>query len=169
MSSDRNSDTLLKMLPPHSHQRFFLIFSSLTLCLSEKKSVNSQQSISEMCKKRSQEHETQETTVDLHAADPRALDHTHTTNALDRKPRRKIGSPLLCCVPFKLHCSHAYMASARLRHQSARLAFAAFTAGARDSAADRSKQVAASLNSAAERDPTSQASPNPLSTSARMR
>eukprot|EP00964_Phaeocystis_antarctica_P132895 scaffold97047_cov54-Phaeocystis_antarctica.AAC.3 len=61
------------------------------------------------------------------------------------------------------------MDSARLRHQSARLVFWAFTAGAVLSAADRSKCVAAFLSSAAERGPTSKEPyAIPLSTNARM-
>eukprot|EP00964_Phaeocystis_antarctica_P014449 scaffold7957_cov55-Phaeocystis_antarctica.AAC.2 len=61
------------------------------------------------------------------------------------------------------------IASAWRRHQSARLAVWAFTAGASDRAVDRSKSVAASSNSAAERGPASQALyDTPPSTSARM-
>ena len=50
------------------------------------------------------------------------------------------------------------MASARLRQPAASSAIAAFTAGAESSAAARSKRVAASLSSAAERGPASQGS-----------
>ena len=61
------------------------------------------------------------------------------------------------------------MVSASLRHKSARLAFRAFSVGAFDSAADRSQCAAASMSSAAERGPTSQAPPSDLlSTQARM-
>ena len=64
----------------------------------------------------------------------------------------------------------SYMASAWRRHPSARLAFWAFNVGASHSAADRSKCAAASLSSAADRGPSSQAQalPNPRSTNARM-
>ena len=62
-----------------------------------------------------------------------------------------------------------YMASARLRQATAKLALSAFIAGASYIAAARSKCAAASLNSAPERDPKSQtAPPCPLSTVARM-
>eukprot|EP00964_Phaeocystis_antarctica_P130589 scaffold94452_cov75-Phaeocystis_antarctica.AAC.6 len=61
------------------------------------------------------------------------------------------------------------MASAWLRHRSASSENSAFHAGALHSTADRSKSAAASLSSAAERGPTSQAPPHaPLSTYARM-
>eukprot|EP00964_Phaeocystis_antarctica_P019642 scaffold10841_cov57-Phaeocystis_antarctica.AAC.1 len=59
------------------------------------------------------------------------------------------------------------MASAWLRHQAARPAKPAFTAGAGHCAAARSKCVAASLSSATERGPASQAPHSPLSTRAR--
>eukprot|EP00964_Phaeocystis_antarctica_P061705 scaffold36894_cov63-Phaeocystis_antarctica.AAC.3 len=60
---------------------------------------------------------------------------------------------------------NSYMASASIRHSPARLTFWAFHAGALHIAADRSKSAAASLSSAAERGPASQASPYaPLST-----
>eukprot|EP00964_Phaeocystis_antarctica_P042993 scaffold24650_cov82-Phaeocystis_antarctica.AAC.1 len=61
-----------------------------------------------------------------------------------------------------------YIASARLRHCSANPEDSAFHAGASHSAADRSKSAAASMNSAAERGPVSQAPHAPLSTQARM-
>eukprot|EP00964_Phaeocystis_antarctica_P111517 scaffold75867_cov34-Phaeocystis_antarctica.AAC.2 len=59
--------------------------------------------------------------------------------------------------------------AASLRHQSARVAKEVFLAGAEQRAAVRSKCVAASLSSAAERGPASQRPPHiPLSTNARM-
>ena len=61
-----------------------------------------------------------------------------------------------------------YMAAARLWHKAALVASWAPTAGAGHSAAARSKCVAASLSSAAERGPTSQARHRPASTSARI-
>jgi len=65
--------------------------------------------------------------------------------------------------------SHRYMATAWLRHHNAAPASSAFITGAEISAATRSKYVAASLSSAAERGPASQASPlRPLSTTARI-
>ena len=60
------------------------------------------------------------------------------------------------------------MAPAFLRHQSAAPVESAFTTGASDSAAARSKCVAASLSSAAERGPASQVPEIPLSTIARI-
>eukprot|EP00964_Phaeocystis_antarctica_P123866 scaffold87558_cov48-Phaeocystis_antarctica.AAC.2 len=61
------------------------------------------------------------------------------------------------------------MAPAMVRQQAARPASRAFIAGAGCSAEARSKCVAASLSSAAERGPTSQgAPPRPLSTAARI-
>jgi hypothetical protein len=57
-----------------------------------------------------------------------------------------------------------YLAPARRRHWSSKSANPAFTAGAGHSAAARSKCVAASLSSAAERGPTSQAKHRPAST-----
>eukprot|EP00964_Phaeocystis_antarctica_P072835 scaffold44628_cov46-Phaeocystis_antarctica.AAC.2 len=60
------------------------------------------------------------------------------------------------------------MPFARLRHQAALPASWAFPAGAVCSAAARSKCVAASLSSAAERSPTSQANIRPPSTKARI-
>eukprot|EP00964_Phaeocystis_antarctica_P116361 scaffold80300_cov75-Phaeocystis_antarctica.AAC.2 len=60
------------------------------------------------------------------------------------------------------------MAPAWLRHQAASSASSAFPAGAGCSAAARSKCVAASLSSAAERGPATQAPHAPLNTSARM-
>eukprot|EP00964_Phaeocystis_antarctica_P039870 scaffold22792_cov64-Phaeocystis_antarctica.AAC.2 len=62
----------------------------------------------------------------------------------------------------------AYRASAQQRHWSASLEDSAFHAGASHCAADRSKCAAASLSSAAERGPASQALCIPLSTYARM-
>eukprot|EP00964_Phaeocystis_antarctica_P035385 scaffold20193_cov59-Phaeocystis_antarctica.AAC.3 len=59
--------------------------------------------------------------------------------------------------------------SAAARHRPASLEDSAFHAGASHSAADRRKSAAASLSSAAERGPTSQAPyDNPPSTNARM-
>ena len=55
------------------------------------------------------------------------------------------------------NCCTAYRASARLRHRSANLENSVFHAGGLYSTADRSKSAAASLSSAAERGPTSQA------------
>eukprot|EP00964_Phaeocystis_antarctica_P047222 scaffold27313_cov85-Phaeocystis_antarctica.AAC.2 len=63
---------------------------------------------------------------------------------------------------------HSYMASALRRHKSASPASWAFIAGAVCSAAARSKCVAASLSSAAEGGPASQASHCPVSTMARI-
>eukprot|EP00964_Phaeocystis_antarctica_P020618 scaffold11403_cov64-Phaeocystis_antarctica.AAC.1 len=61
------------------------------------------------------------------------------------------------------------MASTRLRHQAASSASWVFIAGAGCSAAARSKCVAASSSSAAERGPTShELYPSPISTSARI-
>eukprot|EP00964_Phaeocystis_antarctica_P113221 scaffold77290_cov58-Phaeocystis_antarctica.AAC.2 len=61
-----------------------------------------------------------------------------------------------------------YTASARRRHWSASPESLAFATGASHSAADRSKSAAASLNSADERGPASQAPHRPVSTMARM-
>ena len=63
---------------------------------------------------------------------------------------------------------HGYMASAWLRHQAAFSANWAFIAGADESAAARSQCVAASMSSAAERGPASQALCSPHSTLARI-
>ena len=64
---------------------------------------------------------------------------------------------------------HSYMASAWLRQQAASSAKLALIAGAGHSAAARSKCVAASMSSAAERGPASQAGDCPHSTVARIR
>ena len=62
--------------------------------------------------------------------------------------------------------THAYMASALVRHQAARSVNSAFITGAGHSAAARSKYVAASVSSAAERTTAPQAPEIPPSTSA---
>ena len=76
-----------------------------------------------------------------------------------------------CQVHSLAHASsqrHSYMASAQPRHSFACSAHTAFTAGASVSAAALSQCAAASMSSAAERGPTSQAPAPPLSTQARM-
>eukprot|EP00964_Phaeocystis_antarctica_P002425 scaffold1260_cov51-Phaeocystis_antarctica.AAC.2 len=72
-------------------------------------------------------------------------------------------------LPFFPGTSKAYTAPTWRRHQTALLARRAFTAGAGCSAAARSKCVAASLSSAAERGPASHTLPHcPRSTTARI-
>ena len=77
-------------------------------------------------------------------------------------------SLLHCATIATLRYILGYMASARLRHWAAQPAKWAFPTGAGHSAAARSKCVAASLSSTAERGPDSQAPHIPPNTSARI-
>eukprot|EP00964_Phaeocystis_antarctica_P104275 scaffold69417_cov66-Phaeocystis_antarctica.AAC.2 len=88
---------------------------------------------------------------------------SHQLIILVARPRGEAGVRLRDLAIFLLPASNpqtqrctAYKAFALLRHKSASLENSVLYAGASYSTADRSKLVAASLSSAAERSPTSQ-------------